>query len=65
MNDFTDRSGCKSSTQDILRAGETLIVSSPELRYDPSGHRMRVTITLCSKTGQNGWCATQSMNFKP
>lgn len=64
-NDFTDRDGCKSSTQDILRAGETLIVSSPELRYDPSGHRMRVTITLCSRVGQNGWCATKSMTFKP
>lgn len=64
-NDFTDRNECKSSTTDILRAGESLIVSSPELRYDPSGHRMRATITVCSRVGQNGWCATKSMNFRP
>lgn len=63
---FTDNDGCLSSnTRDTLPPGAVRIVSSPAFNYDPTGHRIRAMITLCSGTGQNGTCATQVINFTP
>ena len=63
---FTDNNGClTSSTRDILGVGKTYTVSAPAFNYDPHGNKIRVTITLCSKTGQSGTCLTQTINFKP
>jgi hypothetical protein len=41
------------------------VVSSPLINYDPTGHKLRATITLCSDDGVNGTCITQVVNFKP
>jgi len=63
---FTDLDGClDSSTRDNLNPGGTRTVSSPAFAYDPTGHQLRATITLCSNTGQNGTCVTQVINFTP
>ena len=63
---FTDVNGCEdSSTIDVLTPGAKHIVSSPGMAYDPSGHKLRATITLCSKDGQNGMCITETVNFTP
>ncbi|HXF86346.1 MAG TPA: SH3 domain-containing protein [Anaerolineales bacterium] len=63
---FTDNSGCLDSTKkDNLNPGTTLTISTPAFNYDPSGHRLRATITLCSGLGQNGVCVTQAINFIP
>lgn len=63
---FINRNGCSESvTRDTLAPGDSRTVSSPMFTANPSGHRLQVTITLCSNTGQNGTCITQSANMRP
>ena len=63
---FTDISGClTSATRDTLAAGKTYVMSAPTFTYDPSGHKLRTTITLCSDLGQSGTCLTKTISFKP
>jgi hypothetical protein len=65
-NDFTNRNGCSDiGAKKALASGEKLIVSSPVFNYDPSGHKFRATITLCSEDGVNGMCVTHILEFKP
>lgn len=63
---FTNINGCLSSTtKDTLSPGKTYVISAPAFTYEPSGHKLRATITLCSKPGQNGSCVTKTINFRP
>jgi len=63
---FNNINGCTdSSAKDVLNPGATRIVSAPAFSYDPSGHKLRATITLCSRDGQNGMCITDSIKFTP
>ena len=65
-NEFVDKPSCSSSSSKLtLEPGETRMVSSPALNNDPSGHKLRARVTLCSKTNQEGVCVTQTINFKP
>lgn len=65
-NKFTNVNGCNSSdTRNTLSSGEKLIVSSPVFGYDPTGHKLRATVTLCSEINVNGTCVTQVIEFKP
>lgn len=68
LNDdkFTNRNGCSDiDAKKALAAGDKLIVSSPVFTYDPSGHKFRATLTLCSADGVNGTCVTRTLEFKP
>ena len=61
---FTDRDGCSTSvTRDNLNPGDARIVSSPAFAYDPAGHDIRATITVCSGLGQTGICTSKVINF--
>lgn len=63
---FTENNGClESVTRDNLHPGAMRVVSSPAFGYDPTGHKLRATVTLCSNTSQNGTCVTQVIEFKP
>jgi len=63
---FTRIDGClDSSTKDILNPGDTRTISTPAFAYNPSGHQLRATITLCSNVGQNGTCVTDVIKFTP
>jgi len=63
---FTDNDGCLgSSTRDTLSPGGDRVVSAPVFAYDPSGHRIRASITVCSNKGLNGTCVTQELTLKP
>ena len=63
---FTDNDGCLDTvTKDNLDPGGARIVSAPAFNYDPAGHKIRATITLCSKIGQNGTCVTDTIIFTP
>ena len=63
---FTDIDGClKTTTKDKLGVGDTYLLSAPSFNYDPTGHELVVTITLCSDTGQKGLCATRKINVTP
>ena len=63
---FTDNTGCSTSVKrKSVAAGKFVQQSSPKLGYDPSGHKMRATVTLCSDTGLNGTCVTENLVFTP
>lgn len=65
-NNFTNLNGCNSSeSKTVLASGEKHIVSSPAFGYDPTGHKLRATITLCSDVNVNGMCVTEIIQFKP
>jgi hypothetical protein len=64
-NDFVNKNGCDSTQKSILPAAKGAVVSSPQFSYDPSGHRLKATITLCSDPGLNGTCVTQTITFTP
>ena len=65
-NGFTNLNGCNSSdSRKSLAPGEKLVVSSPPFSYDPTGHKMRATVTLCSEDGVKGTCLTDVIEFKP
>jgi hypothetical protein len=57
---FTALDGCHgSSTKDVLNPEERFTVSTPAFAYDPKGHKLRATITMCSAAGQKGTCVTK------
>ena len=63
---FTNLDGCLAkTTKDTLKAGDIYLLSAPAFVYNPTGHKLVVTITLCSDTGQQGMCATNKFNFIP
>jgi hypothetical protein len=63
---FTNLDGCLAkATKDTLGPGDTYLLSAPAFTYDPTGHELRVTLTLCSDTGQKGSCATNKIDFAP
>jgi hypothetical protein len=65
-DNFTDIDGCLgSSTQDALNPGSSCTVSAPAFAYDPSGHQLRATITLCSGNGSVGVRTTEVIKFTP
>lgn len=65
-NNFTNVNGCNASdSRTTMAPGEKLIVSSPVFGYDPTGHKLRATVTLCSDVGVKGMCVTEVIEFKP
>ncbi len=63
---FFDQPDCSSSASRAqLLPGKKVTVSPVELGYDPGGHKIKATITLCSQDDQNGMCATETITFKP
>lgn len=63
---FTNLDGCVSTiTRDTLGVGKSPVVSSPAFNYNPTGHKLRSTIVLCSDTGQKGICVTKTIVFTP
>ncbi len=63
---FTAIDDCVGSvTVDAVEPGKILTVSTPAFSYDPRGHKMRATITMCSATGQKGACVTNVIKFSP
>jgi hypothetical protein len=65
-NGFTNYNGCTdANTRDLLEPGDRRAVSTPAFNYDPTGHQLRATITLCSNRDQNGLCTSEVINFRP
>jgi len=63
---FTNLNGCSGSgSRDLLNPGEDRTVSSSAFTYDPRGHDLRATISLCSRDGLSGTCITEVINFTP
>jgi hypothetical protein len=63
---FTNADGCLArTTKDILGTDDTYLLSASAFNYDPTGHELKVMLTLCSDTGQKGMCATNKIDFVP
>jgi hypothetical protein len=65
-DNFKNANGCNATdSRKTLEIGNTVVVSSPAYAYDPTGHKLRATLTLCSEDGVNGMCITETIEFKP
>ena len=62
---FTDNTACSSTDRDTLLPGKKVVVSSPGFTYDVNDHKLKATLTLCTQTGLNGMCVTDTLSFKP
>ncbi len=63
---FTDNTGCLSSgIVSTIDPNQSYTVSSPAFADDPTGHKVKASITLCTNTGQSGACATKTIEFTP
>ena len=63
---FINLGGCTdSNTVDELTPGSTRTVSSPPFAYNPTGHELRATVTLCSGNAQTGLCTSDIIRFTP
>jgi hypothetical protein len=63
---FHNVDGCNETfTRDALNPGATRTVSSQAFTYNPRGHTLRATITLCSREEQSGFCMMKKITFRP
>ena len=65
-NEFTNLDGCLTAHDNSkLDVGEVAIVSSPAFVANPSGHKIKATITLCVDDNSAGQCSVKSIEFTP
>ena len=63
---FTNLGACVSSDfVPALGSGNTVLLSGPAFLYNPNNHKIKATITLCTKNGLGGECITHTLEFKP
>jgi hypothetical protein len=63
---FERRDGCTTSNSlDNLDAGERGYTNSGLLTADPTDHKIRATIKLCTREELKGMCVTKDLVFKP
>lgn len=66
LEDFTELNNCQpTATKDMIKSGETFLISSPQFDTNPRNHQFRAFITLCTEKQQSGGCITRKINFKP
>jgi hypothetical protein len=69
LDDFRAYNGCVLEvTQSDLMPGESgnvANVNPGQFNYDPSGHSIMATFTLCTGNGLGGTCLSQTINFTP
>jgi hypothetical protein len=65
-NSFVDNFDCSSSSsRSTLLPGQAVTISSPAFTTDPTDHKLRTTVTLCSEHDLNGDCITETITAKP
>jgi hypothetical protein len=65
-NQFDQRSGCNVANEiTSVDPGKTGYIYADDFNYNPSGHSMEATITVCSHDNQAGACETQVIKFAP
>ena len=66
LDGFQGVNACALTTvAPTLGPGEAYIVVSPSLSADPTGHKINVTIQLCSEKALGGTCVSKSLEFTP
>jgi hypothetical protein len=64
-NGFTKLTGCiASAILASLQPTKVTILSGPAFSYNPTGHKIRATLTLCSLVGLGGQCVSNTITFK-
>jgi hypothetical protein len=65
-NDFSKRKNC-AVTKEIttLDPGDTGFIYTNSLDYDPSGHNMKASVTVCVHNDLKGKCSSLVLNYKP
>ncbi|MBN1303798.1 MAG: hypothetical protein JXA13_05130 [Anaerolineales bacterium] len=63
---FDKWTGCiVAKANSALTAGEIATANSGLFSYDPSGHKLSGTITLCTEEAQSGLCLSRTIDFTP
>jgi len=63
---FKSLNGClPSGTIISLDPAQSYTIGSPTFAADPTGHKMKATITLCTNITQGGQCVVENLDFKP
>jgi hypothetical protein len=63
---FQNQNGCMVSvTKTVFDQNHPVVVSAEPFSYDPSGHKLKATIKLCSKKGLTGDCISSTFIFTP
>lgn len=58
--------GCIGSAPvPTLESGQSGYVQSNDFAYDPSGHNLKITVTLCTADGGKGTCISRTKTFTP
>ncbi len=69
LNSFRSYGGCgvESNQQELLsgEGGHVANILPGELGYNPAGHSITATITVCTQNGLGGTCISQTLNFTP
>ena len=66
LDGFQDVNACAlQSANSKLDPGESATVVAPSLSADPTGHKVQLTLTLCTETGQGGACTSKTIEFTP
>ena len=65
-NDFNERQACKDTELiPLLERNDTGFIYADDFTFDPSGHQMKATVTVCSNNDLSSKCWTQVVSFKP
>lgn len=68
-NVFDQYSGCSTvNPQDVIPAGDdsyAMNLNPGEFNYNPSGHQINLTVTLCTLDNAQGYCSSKPISFTP
>jgi hypothetical protein len=63
---FISSNGCNAPlSEDTLPIGFSVVLSSAQLSYDPTGHHIDAEVMLCTEELQGGECVTKMMSVIP
>jgi hypothetical protein len=69
LDGFRSYNGCNPEpiNQDLMpgESGVAANINPGQMNYDPTGHSITATITVCSANGLGGTCLSQTLNFTP
>jgi len=66
VDGFQDVNSCLLQTANsVLDPNESATVVTPSFTADPTGHKVELSLTLCTETGQGGSCTSKTIEFTP
>lgn len=65
-NGFEEWKGCIGGpTDEVLESGNSGYVQSNDFAYDPKGHNLKITVTMCTENDGGGTCVSRTKTIKP